>query len=141
VDQGPGRLPQMRFNSTKHTNSLVPVYARGAGSEDLALFVVGDDPVRGRYVDNTGVAQVLLHAVADKPLSPPPAQQLDARPAAFPAAGTKPDILLIMPDQMRGDCLSILDHPTVRTPHLDELARQGALFRRAYTTVPSCMQR
>ena len=131
VDQGPGRLPQIRFNSTKHTNSLVPVYARGAGSENLALFVVGDDPVRGRYVDNTGVAQVLLHAVADKPLSPPPAQQLDARPAAFPAAGTKPDILLIMPDQMRGDCLSILDHPTVRIPQLDELARQGALFRPA----------
>lgn len=50
-----------------------------------------------------------------------------------------PDILLIMPDQMRGDCLSVLGHAVVRTPHLDELARQGALFRRAYTTVPSCI--
>ena len=50
----------------------------------------------------------------------------------------KPDILLIMPDQMRGDCLSILGHAAVRTGHLDELARQGTLFRRAYTTVPSC---
>ncbi|MCD4825179.1 MAG: hypothetical protein K8S55_11270 [Phycisphaerae bacterium] len=28
----------------------------------------------------------------------------------------KPDILLIMPDQMRGDCLSILNYPAVRTP-------------------------
>ena len=27
----------------------------------------------------------------------------------------RPDILLIMPDQMRGDCLSILGHPAVRT--------------------------
>jgi len=51
----------------------------------------------------------------------------------------KPDILLIMPDQMRGDCLSILGHPAVRTPHLDELARQGVLFRRAYTPVASCI--
>jgi arylsulfatase A-like enzyme len=51
----------------------------------------------------------------------------------------RPDVLVIMPDQMRGDCLSILDHAAVRTPHLDELARQGALFRRAYTTVPSCI--
>jgi arylsulfatase A-like enzyme len=51
----------------------------------------------------------------------------------------RPDILLIMPDQMRGDCLSILDHPVVRTPELDELARQGILFRRAYSTVPSCI--
>ena len=52
---------------------------------------------------------------------------------------SKPDVLLIMPDQMRGDCLSILGHAAVRTPHLDELARQGTLFRRAYTTVPSCI--
>ena len=52
---------------------------------------------------------------------------------------TKPDMLLIMPDQMRGDCLAILGHPAVRTPCLDELARQGALFRRAYTPVASCI--
>lgn len=51
----------------------------------------------------------------------------------------RPDVLVIMTDQMRGDCLSILDHPAVRTPHLDALAREGALFRRAYTTVPSCI--
>lgn len=51
----------------------------------------------------------------------------------------QPDILLVMPDQMRGDCLSILGHPSVRTPNLDALARQGALFRRAYSTCPSCI--
>src|SRR6185503_17004328 len=44
-----------------------------------------------------------------------------------------------MPDQFRGDCLSIVGHPSVRTPHLDTLAREGALFRRAYTTCPSCI--
>src|SRR5436305_1298470 len=51
----------------------------------------------------------------------------------------KPDILLIMPDQMRGDCLSALHHPVVRTPTLDKLAREGTLFRRAYSTCPSCI--
>jgi hypothetical protein len=51
----------------------------------------------------------------------------------------KPDILLIMPDQMRGDCLSTLGHPVVRTPELDRLASEGALFRRTYSTVPSCI--
>jgi len=55
------------------------------------------------------------------------------------AAAPRPDILLIMPDQMRGDCLSILGHPAVHTPNLDRLAREGALFRRAYTTIPSCI--
>lgn len=51
----------------------------------------------------------------------------------------KPDILIVMPDQMRGDCLSVLGHPVVRTEHLDGLAKDGVLFRRAYTTVASCI--
>jgi arylsulfatase len=51
----------------------------------------------------------------------------------------KPDILLLMPDQMRGDCFSLLGHPAVHTPHLDKLALEGALFRRAYSTCPSCI--
>lgn len=55
------------------------------------------------------------------------------------AARAAPDILLIMPDQMRGDCLSVLHHPVVRTPQMDALAREGTLFRRAYSTVPSCI--
>ncbi len=58
--------------------------------------------------------------------------QAEERPA-------RPDILLIMPDQMRGDCLSLLEHPAVRTPTFDQLAKQGVLFRRAYSTVPSCI--
>ncbi len=48
-------------------------------------------------------------------------------------------MLIIMPDQMRGDCLSILGHPVVQTPHLDQLAREGTLFRRGYSTCPSCI--
>ena len=55
------------------------------------------------------------------------------------AEASKPDILFIMPDQWRGDCLSVLGHPVVRTPCLDALAKEGTLFRRAYTTVPSCI--
>jgi hypothetical protein len=51
----------------------------------------------------------------------------------------RPNVLFLMPDQMRGDCLSILGHSGVRTPQLDELAKQGAGFRRAYSPVPSCI--
>ncbi|WP_440897568.1 arylsulfatase [Amphibacillus sp. Q70] len=51
----------------------------------------------------------------------------------------KPNIVLIMVDQMRADCLSILDHPVVDTPNLDQLARQGVLFRNAYAATPSCI--
>ena len=51
----------------------------------------------------------------------------------------RPDILIVMPDQMRGDCMSGVGHPVVHTPQLDALAAQGTLFRRAYSTVPSCI--
>ena len=51
----------------------------------------------------------------------------------------QPDILLIMPDQMRSDCLSALGHPVVRTPQSDRLAERGVVFRRAYSTVASCI--
>ncbi len=54
------------------------------------------------------------------------------------AAAPKPNILFLMPDQMRGDCLSV-GHPAVRTPQLDKLVREGALVRRAYSTCPSCI--
>ena len=62
------------------------------------------------------------------------------RPGALEAnETTKPDILMIMPDQMRGDCLSTLGHSVVKTPQLDQLANEGVLFRRAYTTCASCI--
>ena len=41
------------------------------------------------------------------------------------AKAKAPDILLLMPDQMRGDCLSALGHPAVKTPNLDKLAARG----------------
>ena len=51
----------------------------------------------------------------------------------------QPNILLIMPDQMRGDCLGLDGHPALLTPNLDEIGGQGAHFRRAYTTCASCI--
>jgi arylsulfatase len=54
-------------------------------------------------------------------------------------ADTRPNVLLIMPDQMRGDCLSLTGHPAVLTPNFDEIGAQGAHFTRAYTTCASCI--
>ena len=51
---------------------------------------------------------------------------------------TQPHVLLITLDQFRGDCLSIVDHPLVRTPHLDALARDGILLRRHYSQAAPC---
>lgn len=51
----------------------------------------------------------------------------------------QPNIVLIMTDQMRGDCLGIAGHPDVKTPYLDSLAAKGVLFDNAYSSCPSCI--
>jgi choline-sulfatase len=50
-----------------------------------------------------------------------------------------PNILLIMTDQQRGDCLGCDGNPVLETPYLDQLAAEGTLFRHAYSAVPSCI--
>ncbi|KRG10568.1 arylsulfatase [Lederbergia galactosidilytica] len=51
----------------------------------------------------------------------------------------KPNILMIMVDQMRFDCLSIAGHSVVETPNLDQLALQGVRFTNAYSATPTCV--
>ena len=43
----------------------------------------------------------------------------------------RPNVMIFMADQFRGDCLGIDGHPDVRTPFLDTLAERGARFTRA----------
>lgn len=50
-----------------------------------------------------------------------------------------PNILLIMPDQMRGDCMSIAGHPVLETPNIDGIGRGGTYFSAGYTTCASCV--
>jgi len=50
----------------------------------------------------------------------------------------QPNILLIMSDQHSARALGALGNPVVRTPNLDRLAREGVLFRNAYTNSPIC---
>lgn len=51
----------------------------------------------------------------------------------------RPNIVLIVDDQHRGDCLGIAGHPDVKTPYIDSLATRGILFNNAYTACPSCI--
>ncbi len=54
-----GNVPAMTFHSSGHTAQLVPFFARGAGADQFVAHVVGTDPVRGDYVDNTAVHTVI----------------------------------------------------------------------------------
>ena len=65
-DRGAGKLPGMKHNSHGHSNSLVPLYARGPGSERFAALQKGQDRhaaaqwhCSGQYVDNTDVFAVM----------------------------------------------------------------------------------
>lgn len=51
----------------------------------------------------------------------------------------KPNILLIMTDEMRGDCIGAAGHPDVKTPYLDTLLTQGVYYPNAYSACPSCI--
>ncbi|NOY79977.1 MAG: arylsulfatase [Kiritimatiellaeota bacterium] len=51
----------------------------------------------------------------------------------------RPNFILIMTDQQRGDCLSLAGHPVLLTPNMDSIGGQGVFFRKAYSTCPSCI--
>ena len=64
-----------------------------------------------------------------------------ARPAGAFAASTsesRPNILYLMTDQHRADCLGCAGNKTIKTPNLDSIAADGVLFPIAYTSTPSC---
>src|SRR5574341_282313 len=50
----------------------------------------------------------------------------------------KPNILILYADDWRRDTLGVAGNPVVKTPNLDQLAKQGIRFRRAYVTTSIC---
>ncbi len=50
----------------------------------------------------------------------------------------RPNILIVMPDQLRADCLGCFGNDVVRTPHIDALAARGTRFANAYANHPVC---
>jgi arylsulfatase A-like enzyme len=54
------------------------------------------------------------------------------------AADRRPNILVLVADEFRHDCLGVAGHPVVKTPNLDALARGGVRFAKAYAAGPVC---
>ena len=50
----------------------------------------------------------------------------------------RPNVLIILPDQMRGMAMGCMGDPDVKTPNLDRLASQGLLLRRVFANTPVC---
>jgi choline-sulfatase len=51
---------------------------------------------------------------------------------------SKPNILIVMVDQLSALFLKAHGHPVTKTPNLDQLAAQGVVFENAYTPSPLC---
>jgi arylsulfatase len=51
----------------------------------------------------------------------------------------KPNILFIMPDQLRADFLSCYGAKFIETPNIDSLCEGGVLYRNAYSPSPLCV--
>ncbi len=73
-NHGAGTLPGYQYGSKGHTTALVPLYARGAGSERFAELVDGVDAkagefwdFSGQFVDNTDVFTVMRRAMESDP--------------------------------------------------------------------------
>ncbi len=60
-----------------------------------------------------------------------------------PIAGTqsgasRPNVVFIITDDQRWDCMSCAGHPILKTPNLDRLAAEGARFTNAFVTTSLC---
>ena len=54
------------------------------------------------------------------------------------ASGHRPNILMIMPDQLTPSALGAYGHPFVKSPNIDALAAKGVIFTSAYCNNPLC---
>ncbi len=50
-----------------------------------------------------------------------------------------PNILFLFTDQLRADCIAALGNPTIKTPNIDRLVREGTSFDQCYTPSPVCV--
>ncbi len=50
----------------------------------------------------------------------------------------KPNIIFILTDDHRWDCLGSMGHPWIKTPNLDRLAAEGTLYENAFVTTSLC---
>ncbi|AMY07189.1 Choline-sulfatase [Luteitalea pratensis] len=55
-----------------------------------------------------------------------------------PAPSRRPNIVMVLVDDMRWDDMRAAGHPFIDTPHMDRLARDGARFTNAFATTPLC---
>ena len=59
-------------------------------------------------------------------------------PLAQAQQSARPNVIFILMDDMRWDCMSCAGHPFIKTPNIDRIAREGAMFKNYFVTLPLC---
>lgn len=54
------------------------------------------------------------------------------------ASPTRPNVLFILTDDQRWDCISLNPRSIIRTPHIDQLGREGIYFANHFCTTSLC---
>src|SRR5437870_13849918 len=54
------------------------------------------------------------------------------------APSPRPNIIFILVDDLRWDGLGCTGHPFVKTPNIDRIAKEGALFKNFFVSIPLC---
>lgn len=57
---------------------------------------------------------------------------------AFRKADRRPNIIFLLADDLRYDVFGYMGNAIIKTPNIDELAREGTIFRNAYVTTAIC---
>ncbi len=53
-------------------------------------------------------------------------------------AEDRPNVVFVLTDDQRADALSCMGHPHLKTPNIDRLAKEGALFKNHFCTTSLC---
>jgi alkaline phosphatase len=66
VNAGKGKIPLVGWYGHNHTNSLVAFFAKGAGAKSFIERAKNNDPVYGRYMDNTDIPKTIFQILEEK---------------------------------------------------------------------------
>ena len=67
-----------------------------------------------------------------------PEHRITKTVAAVTQTKRRPNILFIMPDQLRAQSLGCMGNTDVKTPNIDRLAAEGLLFKQTFANTPVC---
>ena len=66
-----------------------------------------------------------------------PPSAADASSGGGSASATRPNLMFMMTDQQRWDTMSAVT-PSLSTPNMDRIAKEGVLFKWGYSSTPTC---